>query len=227
MFPLRTKLWHDPLVQVWHMLARMAGLSCGKGGLQPHAAFGKAPGRGPVPASFSILIDVRTVAGADPRYCCAAALNPKHGAVWGVARKHKAWLSHNRSQRDTSIPICHEVGGRQGVQANDLLDKIFMFTGGSLSDRTAFKVYALQRLHEATFRGVAAVINARQIWRTDPGVFPKQAASPRDLTPQRPTINFSSHGCFVPRVFTNTTHMMARETPGTWSSVGVAVLLLI
>ena len=26
--PVRTKLWHDPLVRVWYMLARMAGLSC-------------------------------------------------------------------------------------------------------------------------------------------------------------------------------------------------------
>jgi len=27
--PTRTRLWHDPLVEVWLMLARMAGLSCG------------------------------------------------------------------------------------------------------------------------------------------------------------------------------------------------------
>ena len=30
-----------------------------------------------------------------------------------------------------------------------------------------------------------------------------------------PTINFSSHGCFLPRVFTNTIHIMALDTPGT------------
>jgi len=96
------------------------------------------------------------------------------------------------------------VGGRQGAQANDLLGKICMSTGGSLSDRTAFKVYALQRLHAATFRGVAAMINARPIWRMGPGVFPGKAISPRGPAPKRSTIKFLSHGCFVPRVFTNT-----------------------
>jgi len=104
--------------------------------------------------------------------------------------------------------------GRQGTQANDLLGKIRMSVGGSLSDRTAFKVYAPQRLHAATFRGVAAMINARPIWRTGPGVFPGKAKSPRGPAPRKPTINFLSHGCFVPRVFTNTIHMMAREHAG-------------
>jgi len=113
------------------------------------------------------------------------------------------------------MPICHEVGGRQGAQAKDLLDKICMSAGGLLSDRTAFKVYAPQRLNAATFRGIAAMISARPIWRVGPGVFPWQAVSPRGPVPQRPTISFSSHGCFVPRVFTSIVHMMARDTPGT------------
>ena len=53
------------------------------------------------------------------------------------------------------------MGGRQGAQANDLLGKICISAGGKLSDRTAFKVYPPQRLHAATFRGVAAMINQR------------------------------------------------------------------
>ena len=65
-----------------------------------------------------MFIDVRTVAGADPRYCRAAALNPGHGAVWGAVRKNEAWLSHTRQQGDMFIPICQEVGGRKGAQAN-------------------------------------------------------------------------------------------------------------
>ena len=87
------------------------------------------------------------------------------------------------------------------MQANDLLGKICMSAGGSLSDRAAFKVYAPQRLYAATFRGVATMINVRPIWRTGPGVFPGQAVSPRGPAPHWPTINFSSHGCFEPRVF--------------------------
>jgi len=96
-----------------------------------------------------------------------------------AARKNEAWLSHTRPQGGTSIPISSEVGGRQGEQASALLGKICMSAGGSLSDRTAFKVYALQRLHAATFRGVAAMTNARPIWHTGPGFFPGKAASPR------------------------------------------------
>ena len=29
MLPLRTKLWYDLLVQMWHQLAKMSGQSCG------------------------------------------------------------------------------------------------------------------------------------------------------------------------------------------------------
>ena len=45
-------------------------------------------------------------------------------ALCGVPRKNEAWLNHTLLQGDTFIPICHEVGDRQGAQANDLLDKI-------------------------------------------------------------------------------------------------------
>ena len=180
----------------------MAGLSCGKEVPNFMLHSGKRPDVALFQFLFNILIDVRTGAGAPPRYCRAAALNPGHGAVWGAARKNEAWLGHTRPQGVTCIPICHEAGGRQGVHANDLLGKIC-------------KVYALQRLHAATLRGVAAMINARPIWRTGPGIFPGKAVSPRGPAPPRPTINFSSHGCFVPRVFTNTAYMVARDTPGT------------
>ena len=44
--------------------------------------------------------------------------------------------------------------------------------GGSWSSRMAFKVYALQRLHAANFRGAAAGINSRPLIRTGPGVPP-------------------------------------------------------
>ena len=73
------------------------------------------------------------------------------------------------------------------------------FAGGSLSDRTAFKVYALQRLHAATFRGVAAMTSSRPIWRTGPGVFPGQAAPP--MCParkgRRPTFHLTGASCPV------------------------------
>ena len=48
-----------------------------------------------------------------------------------------------------------------GDSAYDFLGMIIDSAGGSACDRMAFKVYALQRLHAANFRGVAAVINSR------------------------------------------------------------------
>ena len=37
MLPLRTKLWHDPLVQKWHQLAKMSGQSRGRKATNPMA----------------------------------------------------------------------------------------------------------------------------------------------------------------------------------------------
>ena len=45
-----------------------------------------------------------------------------------------------------------------GDSAYDFLGMVIDSAGGSASDRMAFKVYALQPLHAANFRGVAAVI---------------------------------------------------------------------
>ena len=64
--------------------------------------------------------------------------------------------------------------------------------GGSACDRRAFKVYALQRLHAANFRGVAAVINSRPVIRTGPGVPPGLGLQPLGTARPKPAINFRS-----------------------------------
>ena len=56
----------------------------------------------------------------------------------------------------------------------------------------AFKVYALQRLHAANFRGVAAVINPRPVIRTGPGVPPGLGLQPLGTARPKPAINFRS-----------------------------------
>ena len=65
-----------------------------------------------------------------------------------------------------------------GDSAYDFLGMIIDSAGGSACDRMTFKVYALQRLHAANFRGVAAVINSLPVIRTGPGVPPGLACSP-------------------------------------------------
>ena len=56
-------------------------------------------------------------------------------------------------QGDAFYAPCHEAGGHMGDSAYDFLGMIIDSAGGSVSDRMAFKAYALQRLHAANFRG--------------------------------------------------------------------------
>ena len=111
MLPMRTKLWHDALVQVWHMPARMAGLSCGKevSNLMLHS--GKRTDVALFQHLFSTHIDVRTVAGADPRYCCAAALNPGHGACVGCRAEERGVAQPHPVARGHVYPHLPRGGG--------------------------------------------------------------------------------------------------------------------
>ena len=88
----------------------------------------------------------------------------------------------------------------------------------------AFRIYALQRLHAATFRGVAVLINSRPVMRTGPEV-PQEASSlPVPPPPPRPVINFttnlrSPHHAACEENTCTSTHVpviaTARATPGT------------
>jgi hypothetical protein len=69
----------------------------------------------------SDLIDVRTIAGGNPRSCCAAALSPGHGAAWGAVQKDAAWLDQAQSQGGTFFALCHEVGGALAAAARSFL----------------------------------------------------------------------------------------------------------
>ena len=105
------------------------------------------------------------------------------------------------------------MGGRQGAQASDLLDKIFLSAGGSLSDRMTFKVFALQRLHAATFRGVADQRSANLAH--GPRGLPWAGCDAAGPCPAK-----ADDQLFISRVlrapcFSSTVQMMARDTPGT------------
>jgi len=95
-------------------------------------------------------------------------------------------------QGDAFFVLCHESGGHMGDSAHDFLGMIIDSAGGSASDRMAFKVYALQRLHAANFRGVsvlhAAAINLRPAIRTGPGAPPECGLLPMGATRPKPFI---------------------------------------
>ena len=98
---------------------------------------------------YNVLIDVRTIAGGDQRYCCAAASSPGYGAAWDAVQKDAAWLAQARSQGDTFFALCHEAGCRAGRGCEVFLDQLCSVAAASQSERIAYMTYALQRLHAA------------------------------------------------------------------------------
>ena len=91
-----------------------------------------------------------------------------------------------------------------GDSAYDFLGMIIDSAGGSACDRMAFKVYALQRLHAANFRGVAAVINSRPVIRTGPAVPPGLGPQPLGTARPKPAISFRSLRGIARQAFTTT-----------------------
>ena len=70
---------------------------------------------------YNVLADVRTIAGGDQRYCCAAALSPGHGAAWGAVQKDAAWLAQARSQGGIFSPSAMRRGAALAAAARSFL----------------------------------------------------------------------------------------------------------
>jgi hypothetical protein len=181
----RTTLWHDPLVRFWHRLFKMVGWKCGMEVSNLMLTSGKRPDVVRYMPTSNVLTDVRTIAAAHTKYCKMAACIPGHGADWGAGEKNDKWEEEARHQGDTFIPLCHEVGGRLGEPAKDLVD-LLARSAGVGPEREAFKTYALQRLRALTFSGVARIILARPPFRTGPEVPPARGALPLASPPPRP-----------------------------------------
>ena len=105
---------------MWHQLAKMSGQSCGSEVTNLMVNSKKRADVVLYMGLYNVLTDVRTIAGGDPRYCCAAALSPGHGAAWGAVQKDTAWLAQARSQGGTFFALCHEVGGAPWSRLRDL-----------------------------------------------------------------------------------------------------------
>ena len=80
------------------MLARMAGLSRGKEVRNVMLNSGKVPDVAIFRACHSTITNIRTVVGADSRYCTASALFPGHGAVWVLRVRTKPGSAKNDFQ---------------------------------------------------------------------------------------------------------------------------------
>jgi len=133
-------------------------------------------------------------------------------------RKNGAWLGHFMPQGDAFFTLCHEPGGYMGDSAYDFLGIRIDSAGRSARDRMAFKVYALQRLHAANFRGVATVINSRPVIRTGPCVPPGCGLQPLGTARPKPVISFRRHGGIARQAIataTNSNFAAARLTSST------------
>ena len=89
----------------------------------------------------------------------------------------------------------------------------------------AVRIYALQRLHVANFRGVAAVINSRPAIRTRPGVPPEGGMLPLIAARPKPVINLRSHGGTARHALTKTTYNYCATARLTSSTEGAGALL--
>ena len=70
---------------------------------------------------------------------------------------------------------------------------------------------ALQRLHAANFRGVAAVINSRPVIHTGPGIPPGCGLLPLWTARPKPVINFRCQGGIARQAITTTTNSKFAE----------------
>jgi hypothetical protein len=141
-------------------------------------------------------------------------------------RKTPLGLLRLGARGDTFLnALCHEAGGRAGRGCEIFLDQLCSVAAASPNGRMAFRIYALQRLHAAAFRGAAMPINPppgdAHGPRGPPGGLAATGAPP---PPPRPVISFTTNlrsphhaGCEA-STFTNT-HVpfiaTARTTPGT------------
>ena len=155
----RTEFWHDPLVLMWERIARFAGYKV------DHEARNlvlSAPG---LRADFFIpeikmIVDLRTAVTCDKQLCVKAATAPGAAAEAGIADKESKWKAHVDAQGDVFLAIVHEDGGRLSDTAKDLLHRFACHFGISLTDRSMFMSYGLQRLHAISQKGVAQLSRA-------------------------------------------------------------------
>jgi len=169
----RTSLWHDPVCGTVCTLARKVGLRAkleqanilvhGPFGQRADVAFPKILPMGSLHSHQELIItDVRTTNPCDTRCCRKAAKVPGAANDYGTYLKNVKWQSKVEAQGDTFMALCIESGGRLSEQFLKLIAYFASLSGTTESERRAFTIYALQRIHVVSQRGVAQVIRAHE-----------------------------------------------------------------
>ncbi len=86
------------------------------------------------------------------------------------------------------MALCVEAGGRLNEQFLKLIDYFASISGSTEAERRAFSIYALQRIHLASQRGVAQLIRAQEPIPDGPCLLPPRGLLDLGVLPRRPLI---------------------------------------
>jgi len=183
---LRTALWHDPLRRVVRWLARCVGLKAeeekdnvlllGPPGLRADVCIESGTSEALPTRPHLKIIDVRTTDPCDLSNCKKAACVPGTANDSGTRIKERKWKSFVDAQGDVFWALCAESGGRLSDHFVELVEYLSMFAGSTSAERRAFSVFAFQRIHIASQRGVARLIRAHDPVPEGPCLIPPRGA---------------------------------------------------
>lgn len=201
---LRTALWHDPLRRVVRWLARRVGLKAeeekdnvlllGPPGLRADVCIESGISEVLASRPHLKITDVRTTDPCDVSNCKKAACVPGAANDAGTRIKEKKWKSFVEAQGDVFWALCAESGGRLNGHFFELVEYLSTFAGSSSAERRAFSVFAFQRIHVASQRGVARLIRAHDPVPEGPCLLPPRGVLELGVLPFH-----SSHEIKIPR----------------------------
>jgi hypothetical protein len=199
----RTSLWHDAVRRVVCWLARKVGLKAeeekdnvlvlGPSGMRADVVIHKNTPKGPLsPYHETIITDIRTTNPCDTAICKKAAKIPGAANDYGTTLKNKKWQDKVESQGDTFMALCVEAGGRLNEQFLKLVDYFASVSGSTEAERRAFTVFALQRIHLASQRGVARLIRVHEPIPDGPCVLAPRGLIQLGVLPRGPLVEAPS-----------------------------------
>jgi hypothetical protein len=198
----RTDLWHDAVRRVTCWLARRVGLKAeeeknnilvlGPSGMRADVVVHKSTPNGPLsPYQDIIITDVRTTDPCNKHGCRKAAVVPGAANDYGTKLKNSKWQQKVESQGDTFMALCIEAGGRLNEQFLKLIDYFASVNGSTEAERRAFTIFALQRVHLASQRGVAQLIRAQEPIPDGPCFLPPRGLLDLGVLPCGPPVEAS------------------------------------
>jgi hypothetical protein len=198
----RTDLWHDAVRRVTCWLARRVGLKAeeeknnilvlGPSGMRADVVVHKSTPNGPLsPYQDIIITDVRTTDPCNKHGCRKAAEVPGAANDYGTKLKNSKWQKKVESQGDTFMALCIEAGGRLNEQFLKLIDYFASVNGSTEAERRAFTIFALQRVHLASQRGIAQLIRAQEPIPDGPCFLPPRGLLDLGVLPCGPLVEVS------------------------------------